>query len=284
MSDKIPSLGFLETLAARAANIMQGLFPRPGKEVETWVKDDDTPVTRADKEISKFIKDSLERHYPEVAVCCEEGGVSGPKDARCRVIVDPVDGTSAYRNGLPAVFAIAITWDGVLHRSVICSPLLYGSVSMYTAERTYEENGKMVVRSRLNGRDIHVAPTENVTRYPSIGIATWPGDIIRQPVQNMHLISHDLQQMGFSIQGVSTISLTTALVSSGSIVAALFPGKTAHDIGPGHLLVEGAGGMVTDLRGKALSYNNGDVLDGAVFSNGPELHELLLKVIGEHYK
>ena len=65
------------------------------------------------------------------------------------------------------------------------------------------------------------------------------------------------------------------LVASGQIAATVFPGFGCHDVASSKLIVEEAGGKVTDVFGQAQRYDG--TIKGAVISNGL-LHEALVEL------
>jgi|SRR5688572_1057678 len=64
------------------------------------IKSDDTPVTRADREAERTIRESITRYFPTHAILGEEEG-STPGDADYRWIIDPIDGTKTFIRGVP---------------------------------------------------------------------------------------------------------------------------------------------------------------------------------------
>ncbi len=64
-------------------------------------KDDDTPVTVADRESETLIRARIEERYPSHAVVGEEYGESTQKGASHRWFIDPIDGTKAFVRGVP---------------------------------------------------------------------------------------------------------------------------------------------------------------------------------------
>ena len=69
------------------------------------------PVSQVDQGVERFIRAQLARAYPEAAVIGEEHAPSGPADAPLTWVIDPIDGTSNFINGVP-LYACSI---GVLH-------------------------------------------------------------------------------------------------------------------------------------------------------------------------
>jgi myo-inositol-1(or 4)-monophosphatase len=69
------------------------------------------PVSQVDQDVERFIRDELARAHPADAIIGEEQPTSGPCDAAISWVIDPVDGTCNFINGVP-LFACSI---GVLH-------------------------------------------------------------------------------------------------------------------------------------------------------------------------
>ncbi|MCJ8336792.1 MAG: histidinol-phosphatase, partial [Epibacterium sp.] len=96
-------LGRLRRLAVRAAeaggDAARPYFAQPGLKVET--KEDDSPVTIADKACERAIRGFLAAERPGDAMLGEEDGLQGPEGARFRWVVDPIDGTRNFIRGIP---------------------------------------------------------------------------------------------------------------------------------------------------------------------------------------
>ncbi|MEO0812673.1 MAG: inositol monophosphatase family protein [Myxococcota bacterium] len=91
-------LEFARTLAQEAEKV---ILPIYGSDFVVELKDDRSPVTAADREAEKRIREVLAARYPDHAVLGEELGESGPKDATVRWIVDPIDGTVSLTRRVP---------------------------------------------------------------------------------------------------------------------------------------------------------------------------------------
>ena len=70
------------------------------------------PVTEVDHAIEDLIRDEVHQHFPTHGVLGEERDNGGPTDAEIVWVIDPLDGTSNFINGI-GLFACSI---GVLHR------------------------------------------------------------------------------------------------------------------------------------------------------------------------
>jgi myo-inositol-1(or 4)-monophosphatase len=92
----LPSRAELERIAERAGEIALGFFRR----VPAERKDDRTLVTRADREVERYLVAELGTLLPDAGIVGEEGA-RRPATGPLRVIIDPVDGTAAFVAGLP---------------------------------------------------------------------------------------------------------------------------------------------------------------------------------------
>lgn len=100
-------------LAAAAGVILMDRF-RSTLEIEYKDKQRSDPVTEVDREIEKLVHDEVTRDFPSHGVLGEEGADAGPAGAEYVWIIDPLDGTSNFINGL-ATFAcsIGVVWRGL---------------------------------------------------------------------------------------------------------------------------------------------------------------------------
>lgn len=101
-------LPFVRQLADKSAAIITPYFANNNLQVET--KADDTPVTHADRNAEKAMRDLIGRKYPAHGIIGEEFGVENP-DAEFVWVIDPIDGTKSFASGCP-LFGTLI---GLLH-------------------------------------------------------------------------------------------------------------------------------------------------------------------------
>jgi histidinol phosphatase-like enzyme (inositol monophosphatase family) len=88
---------FLKSICAESAALALE-YQRTGISAET--KDDDSPVTAADKACEKLLVEAISRQFPDDGILGEEGASKESKNGR-RWIIDPIDGTRDYVRGLP---------------------------------------------------------------------------------------------------------------------------------------------------------------------------------------
>jgi histidinol-phosphatase len=97
-------LEFATETAYLAGRATMGYF-QAGVRAE--YKEDDTPVTAADRMAEEIIRRRIEKAYPEAAIVGEEYGIQGSAGAALRWYVDPIDGTKSFVHGVP-LFAVLI--------------------------------------------------------------------------------------------------------------------------------------------------------------------------------
>jgi histidinol-phosphatase len=99
------------------------------KTFQVEFKEDDSPVTNADREAEKLIREQINKRFPEHGIIGEEYG-SENEDAEVVWILDPIDGTKSFIHGVPFYTTlIGITVGGKPSVGVIYAPALGEMVS-----------------------------------------------------------------------------------------------------------------------------------------------------------
>ena len=118
------------------------------RNVAVETKRDGSPVTEADREAERAIREILREAYPEHAILGEESGREGPEQARYCWVIDPIDGTIAFSRGINLYSTlIALVEDGETVVGLIDLP---GLGERFTAVRGggCQRNGHRVEVSR----------------------------------------------------------------------------------------------------------------------------------------
>ncbi len=219
-------------------------------------KDERSPVTETDFAINNLVLEQIKARYPGHSILAEEGSSHDPSHEYVW-ICDPVDGTHNFSHGLPtATFALALLRAG--------QPIL-GLVHDPFEERTfYAEKGKGAF---LNGLPIRVSPAVSLTKT-LVGLGK------TRTLKNLFPVMDVLYQKGASMVSGLSIHYVSALVSCGEFSASVFGGVSAHDMTPAKIIVEEAGGRVTDLYG-AIPGRFDEPMRGQVCSNGLVHDEVL---------
>ncbi|MDE2026259.1 MAG: inositol monophosphatase [Patescibacteria group bacterium] len=220
------------------------------------MKEDTTPVTIADTMINDMIIAEIAKQFPEDIVVGEEKSTGSYGMGR-RWVCDPIDGTAAYTIGLPSsMFSIALVVDGKPRVAVAYEPHRKQLYTAAAGQGSYCNDLKLVVsRERMDEALIGLAP-----------------DYIRPQFINesfmKKLLAYDKQLAIFP-----GAVFRSCMVASGRIAGFPHPRVKPYDIAAVHLIVEEAGGKVTDTKGQIISYLK--EFRGAVISNGV-IHEDLL--------
>lgn len=252
-------LAWAEQLARDAGDVMREYFNSSQKGTET--KRDKTPVTEADKKINDKVIARVTQDFPHHGVLGEEASANADREKLW--VCDPIDGTEGFILGLPiAMFSLAFVVDGEPMVAVMYEPLLD---KMFTAIK-----GK---GSLENGEPIHVSETDSLN-----------GSNIAFSPRLKQFFSQEAFYRPVVEAGVRDVLITGeafrgGLTASGRIDAHIFPGRSAHDTAALKLIVEEAGGKVTDLRGNEQRYDQKTY--GAIVSNG-YLHDQLVKLVGDY--
>lgn len=224
-------------------------------------KDDNTPVTTTDLEINALVLQRIKARYPEHSTIAEEG--SDFSEASEYVwVCDPVDGTIPFSHGVPtSVFSLALVRNGESVLGVVYDPFMD---RMYVAEK----GGG----AYLNDKKISVSPLA-VFENAITGI-DWSE---RSPVDLLALVGA-LKKEKARVMNLGSIINMGALVAAGEFCAIVYPNNKVHDAATIKIIVEEAGGTVTDLWGADQRYDR--PTNGIVASNGV-LHDKILALIRE---
>lgn len=221
-------------------------------------------VTEADHEAEQAVIEVLTRAFPSHAVLAEEGGAN-QQVSEHRWIIDPLDGTTNFAHGFPQ-FCVSIGYErrGRMRFGVVYDAL---KRECFTAER-----GK---GARLNGRPIRVS------RIAELETALLASGFPYDRRQRRHFYLCFWEAFMMRVQGVrrtGAAALDLAYVACGRLDGFWEFGLKVWDVAAGSLLVEEAGGRVSNMDGSPLD------LDGArmVSSNG-RIHDQMLATIAETY-
>lgn len=250
-------LNFAHKLAWEAGKITLRYFQT---EMTTYHKEDDSPVTIADRESELFLRDSILRRYPDHAVLGEEDGESGNPDATWRWIVDPIDGTKAFVHGMPLYgVMIGVEREGVPVIGVVNMPAL--------GEIVYAGAG---LGCWWNGRRCYVSPTKRLADgLVTTTSATRYGREGMQDIYDRFSLRAGLFRTWGDCYGY-------LLVATGRAVAMLDPVMNLWDAAALLPILQEAGGTFTDWNGRPrIDSGNGIGTNGLVFQ------ELMRVVKGE---
>jgi myo-inositol-1(or 4)-monophosphatase len=234
---------------------------RASKEVSTKRNPADL-VTRGDRMAEDLITGLLRQHFPDHGVLAEEGTSHAGDEYRW--IIDPIDGTTNFAHGLPLfVVSIALEHRGDLVAGVIYHPAMD---EFFFAER---DGGAFL---RRNGHEAPIRVSDLGTVAESV-VATGLPYEIRETGRNIAEIER-LVRTAIEVRILGAAALHLAYIAAGRIEAFWEPGLNAWDIAAGALLVQEAGGRITDVQGRPFHIDCRDVLA----SNG-RVHDEMLNLL-----
>jgi myo-inositol-1(or 4)-monophosphatase len=262
---------FALEVAREASDLVMRALAQPRVSKDIRLKGPTDLVTAADRDSERLIAARIRARFPHHALLAEEGtteaGTAGD-GAPARWLIDPLDGTSNFAHGVPwFAISIALEQGGVVQCGVVAIPPLG---EFFVGERgrgAYLIAGSDApVRLAVSGiGDLQAALV--ATGLPS-GPAARAGHI--DTIPRMMRRAQEVRIMGAAAAHL-------ACVAAGRLEAFWEPSLNPWDIAAGIVLVEEAGGRVSDLSGRPLRAPRGDLLA----SNGV-LHDPLLEGIGGH--
>src|SRR5216684_1123057 len=244
--------------AARAAGeILRGHWRRGGYEIGS--KGRDNPVTQADLEADRAIKELLREPFPDYGWLSEETVDNDSRLACRRVwIVDPLDGTKEFIQGVPEFcVAIALIEDGVPILGVTYNPI---KREMYSAARG--------MGCHLNSKRVRVTRTRTLKAATVLASRS-------ETARGEWQVFHGIMQ----VSPTGSVAYKLALVAGGKGDATFTRSpKSEWDIASGAALVIEAGGMITDIRGREIRFNQRSVKLEGLIADNRILHPALIKV------
>jgi len=253
------------TIAVRAARQAGSVIMRSFNRLDTLTvseKQVNDFVSEIDRNAEQAIIETIRKAYPSHAILAEESGVHGKDDFQW--VIDPLDGTTNYLHGFPQ-FAISIA---LLHRGRLENGVVYDPLrdEMYTAVRG---GGAL-----LNDRRLRV--TEQKTLK---GALLGTGIPFRdQRYMDAYLgMLKDLTQETAGIRRPGSAALDFAYVAAGRLDGFWELGLSVWDFAAGALLVQEAGGVVSDIRGGTQHLDSGNVI-----AAGVRLHRTIVDTIRPH--
>lgn len=222
--------------------------------VATEYKGDVDVVTIADRTVEKLIRTRLAEVFPQHGVYGEEGTREG-LDREFRWYVDPLDGTTNFAHGFPQ-FCVSMGLeqrgaglnadeDGTLQAAVIYDPL--------RDELFAAEHGK---GATLNGKPLHVSQTAQLAEAL---VATGFPSRKRHQNPNIHFY-HEFTLRSHGVRRAGSAALDLAYVAAGRLEAFWEFNLNPWDTAAGILLVNEAGGRVSDFAGETVELNSREVL------------------------
>ena len=192
-------------------------------------------VTEADHASEKAIIDVIHSRFPDHFILSEETGEI-KSTSNYKWIIDPIDGTVNFANGIPiCCVSVAVEKDGLMILGAVYNPIIG---EFYFAEKG---NG-----AYLNDKRIHVSTKEEILKSCLVtGFPYTYLDMPNGPIQ----VFEKLIRRGIPVRRLGSAAIDLCWVAAGRFDGFYEHNLQAWDSAAGFLLVEEAGGKVTDFTG-----------------------------------
>jgi myo-inositol-1(or 4)-monophosphatase len=217
-------------------------------------------VTEIDHKSEEVIFSVIKENFPEHHILSEESGEI-IQDSAYKWIIDPIDGTVNYANGIPiCCVSIGIERNGKMELGAVFNPFIN---ELFVAER-----GK---GATLNNETIRVSEQSDLIK--SCMVTGFPYTYLDMPNGPLQVFEKFIRK-GIPVRRLGSAAIDLCWVAAGRFDGFYEHKLSAWDSAAGFLIVEEAGGKVTDLNGK---YYN-PYQPGIIATNG-KIHDELMKVV-----
>lgn len=219
-------------------------------------------VTEFDKKSENYIIDSILKIFPNHSILAEESGKSKSFNSdEILWVIDPLDGTVNFAHNLP-IFSVSIA---AVKNNEIISGIIYHPIlkELFVAEKN---NG-----SYLNNKKIQVSKSNNLES--SFLVTGFPYDL---EIQNSNYLDifKNFVSMGIPVRRLGSAALDLAYVANGRFDGFWELNLKPWDVAAGILIVQEAGGTVTQFDG-----TTSGIYDNSILATNNHLHKSILKEI-----
>ena len=221
-------------------------------------------LTFVDEQAENKIIEIINKKFPEHSILAEESGNQNKKHSHCWII-DPLDGTKNYINGIP-VFAVSIALQA--NNQIIASVVLdVMQNEMYNAEK-----GKGAF---LNESKIYVSESESVEKCLLATGFPFKNKTFLDAYMNCF---KDIFNHCSGLRRMGAAAIDLAYVASGHFDAFWEMGLNPWDMAAGELIITEAGGKVTDFWNE-----NNHLKNSFILASNTKVHEIILEIISRHF-
>ena len=220
------------------------------------------PVTEADHAAEKAIFGIIQNDFPNHFILSEEAGEI-KMDSDYKWIIDPIDGTINFANGIPiCCVSIGLEQDGEMIMGAVYNPFIN---EFYFAQKGFG--------ATLNDNIIGVSGETDVNK--SCLVTGFPYTYLDQPNGPLQVFSR-LIKKGVPVRRLGSAAMDLCWVAAGRFDGFYEHKLQAWDSAAGFLIVEEAGGKVSDFTGKRYSPYQPHI----IATNG-KIHEELIKWVND---
>ena len=260
----MPSFSPLINVMIKAAEKASVSLRRDFGEVENLqvsLKGPSDFVSAANRKAEEILYKELNAARPGFSFLMEEQGEIEGKDPRHRWIVDPLDGTTNFLNGIPHwCISIACEKDGEIIAGVIYNPVLD---EVFTAEKG---QGAFMRSSRLR-----VSGTKSLSQ----AVLGYNLPVPSKPKFNLTLAQQNAMISKVTgLRQFGAAALDLAFVAAGRLDGFWEYGLSPWDVAAGYIIIREAGGLSSEINGKS-----DPVFGGSIIAANQNLYQDLRKVL-----
>ena len=212
------------------------------------------PVTNVDRGVENFLRSAITRDFPDHAVLGEEGTEIDLSKHDLAWVLDPIDGTTNFLNGLPLFACSAALLQrgepvvGAMFLPVAPRPAVYQSRAQENShpEQASPLIGFTVIHARLGGG----AYLDGSPVWATDADKPHPSALTGLPGHHFHLLerSGELRRNPGEMRSLGSICFETAMVAVGALRYAVFRLPMIWDVAAGAMIVREAGGQALSWR------------------------------------
>jgi myo-inositol-1(or 4)-monophosphatase len=254
--------GFIRTATRAATEAGKFLREHVGRVRNVRVKQGEgrNLVSEVDHGSERLIIEIIRQDFPTHSILAEEGG-TGAEGSEYRWVVDPLDGTTNYLHGIPMYcVTIGVEVSGRMEAGVVYDPNLD---ELFVAER-----GR---GATLNGSRIHVSGTARLSE--SLLVTGFPYDVADNPDYAIERFVGFLKASR-GVRRLGSAALDLCWVAAGRFDGFWEVNLHPWDIAGGIVIVQEAGGTVSDFRG-----NDADIMHRQILASNGVLHGDMLTTL-----
>ena len=265
MSARSPLLNVITAAVLKAAKGMVRDFGEVGN-LQVSKKGTANYVTATDLRAEKILHAELKKARPDFGFLMEEGGEVPGKDGKHRWIIDPLDGTTNFIHAVP-YFCISVALEKKISdkRSEIIAGVVYDPIhnDMFVAEK---HGG-----AYLNDRRLHVSTRREiedallVTCAPRLGRKGY--------VESLEMLTR-VTETAAGTRFFGAAALDLAYVAAGRYDGFWHNSLNSWDMAAGMLLIQEAGGMVSQIDGEEV-----DLAENNVLASNKHLHRKMISLL-----
>lgn len=218
------------------------------------------PVTEADHASEKAIFEVIKKEFPNHFILSEEAG-EFKMDSDYKWIIDPIDGTINFANGIPiCCVSIGLEYQGEIIMGAVFNPLMKEFYFAEKGQGAFLNDKKLVVSNKTK-----VINSCLVTGFPYTYL-----DAPNGPLQ----IFEKLIRKGVPVRRLGSAAIDLCWVAAGRFDGFYEHKLQAWDSAAGFLMVKEAGGKVSDFKG-----DNYSVYQPQILATNGYIHEEMLAVV-----